>query len=120
MHFALVVYETPADMAARSNPETAPAYMGASLAYSQALQAAGVAAGGAGLQPPALATTVRLREGRRLVQDGPFADTKEQLGGFFVIDVPDLDTALQWAARCPAAATGSVEVRPALPPPPDA
>jgi hypothetical protein len=120
MEFALVIYETAADLAARSNPATAPAYMGAYLAYSQALIHAGIAAGGAGLHPPSTATTVRLREGKRLVQDGPFADTKEQLGGFFVINVPDLDTALVWAARCPAASTGSVEVRPLLPPPPGA
>jgi hypothetical protein len=65
-----------------------------------------------------MATTVRLRGGQRQVQDGPFADTKELLGGLFLIDVPDLDAALVWAARCPAAATGSVEVRPQLPPPP--
>ena len=58
---------------------------------------------------------MRVVDGKRRVQDGPFADTKEQLGGFFVIDVPDLDTALSWAARCPAAASGAVEVRPNLP-----
>ena len=62
------------------------------------------------------ATTVRIRDGKRLVQDGPFADTKEQLGGYFVIEVPDLDAALEWAARAPSAACASVEVRPVLPP----
>ena len=56
-----------------------------------------------------------MRGGKRQVQDGPYADTKEKLGGFFIIDVPDLDKALEWAARCPAASTGSVEVRPTLP-----
>ncbi|MFO1447960.1 MAG: YciI family protein [Opitutaceae bacterium] len=117
MHYALIVYETEADMALRGNPETAPAYMGAYQAYHEALLKAGVAAGGEALHTPALATTVRLREGRRLVQDGPFSETKEQLGGLFVIDVPDLDTALEWAARCPAASTGSVEVRPVMPSP---
>jgi hypothetical protein len=70
--------------------------------------------GGAGLQPPPLGTTVRERDGKRHVQDGPYADTKEQLGGFYEIDVPDLDTALDWAARCPSASTGAVEVRPNL------
>jgi hypothetical protein len=70
--------------------------------------------GGAGLQPPPLATTVRLREGKRQVQDGPFADTKEQLGGYYVIEVPGLDQALDWAARCPSVSSGSVEVRPNL------
>jgi hypothetical protein len=61
---------------------------------------------------------VRMRDGRRQVQDGPHPDTKEQLGGYFVIDVPDLDAALDWAARSPASAYGSTEVRPVLPPPP--
>ncbi len=117
MHFALIVYETAADMALRSNPETAPAYMGAYQAYHAALLQAGVAAGGEALQTPAMATTVRVRQGRTLVQDGPFSETKEQLGGLFVIDVPDLDTALAWAARCPAASTGSIEVRPVMPSP---
>jgi hypothetical protein len=70
--------------------------------------------GGKGLEPPSTGTTVRLRDGERIVQDGPYADTKEQLGGFFVIDVPDLDAALDWAARCPAATDGVVEVRPVL------
>lgn len=120
MKYALIVYETPAEVAAREDPARAEAYWGAYIAFSQALAAAGVAAGGAGLQPPAMATTVRLTGGKRQVQDGPFADTRELLGGFFVIDVPDLDAALAWAARCPSAATGAVEVRPLLPPPPAA
>jgi hypothetical protein len=57
-------------------------------------------------------TTLRVRGDKRQVQDGPFADTKEQLGGYFVIEVPDLDSALEWAARAPCASTGGVEVRP--------
>jgi hypothetical protein len=118
MQYAILVYESPAELAAREDPARQGAYWGAYTAYSQALVAAGVAAGGAGLKPPTAATTVRLRGGARQVQDGPFADTKEVLGGFYLIDVPDLDAALEWAARCPAAATGSVEVRPQLPPPP--
>jgi len=70
--------------------------------------------GGSALQPPAVATTVRQRDGKRQVQDGPYAETKEQLGGYYEIEVADLDTALDWAARCPAATTGVVEVRPNL------
>lgn len=120
MQFALIVYETAADFARRSDPATVEAHMAAYFAYSEALRHAGAAVGGAGLLPPWTATTVRVRDGARAVQDGPFADTKEQLGGFFLIDVPDLDAALAWAARCPAAGTGSVEVRPLLPPPPGA
>jgi hypothetical protein len=116
MKYAILVYETPAELSAREDPTRAGPYWAAYTAYSQALGAAGVAAGGAALQPPAVATTVRLRGGQRQVQDGPFADTKELLGGFFLIDVPDLDAALEWAARCPSSATGSVEVRPLLTP----
>ncbi len=118
MQYAIIVYETAADLASREDPSRAPAYWAAYTAYSQALVEAGVARGGAGLEVPAVATTVRLRGAQRMVQDGPFVETKEMLGGFFLIDVPDLDAALEWAARCPSAATGSVEVRPLLPPPP--
>lgn len=117
MRYAIIVYETPAEIAAREDPARQGAYWAAYIAYARALAEAGVAVGGAGLLPPAAATTVRLRGGQRHVQDGPFADTKELLGGFFLVDVPDLDAALAWAARCPSASSGSVEVRPMLPPP---
>ncbi|WP_306118423.1 MULTISPECIES: YciI family protein [unclassified Roseitalea] len=83
-------------------------------AYTKALVEAGILVGGEALHPSATATTLRVRDGSRDVQDGPYADTKEQLGGFYVIDVPDLDTALEWAARNPAAASGAVEVRPVI------
>jgi hypothetical protein len=82
------------------------------IAYTQALIGAGVLAGGDRLQPVETASTVRQVNGETTVLDGPYADSKEQLGGFFIIDVPDLDSALQWAARCPGATQGSVEVRP--------
>lgn len=120
MHYMILAYEDAKTFETRNDPATAPAYWGAWTAYSQALAAAGVIVGGNGLQPPLSATTLRLRSGRRQVQDGPFADTREQLGGYFIIDVADLDAALDWAARCPAAAYGAVEVRPVLPPPPQA
>jgi hypothetical protein len=81
-------------------------------AYTQALIEAGVMRGGAALKPSQTATTLRIVDGQRELHDGPYADTKEQLGGFFLIDVPDLDAALAWAARNPAAASGAVEVRP--------
>jgi len=116
MQYTILVNETAADFARRSSAE-APVYWGAYMAYNAALAAAGVFVGGAGLQAPATGTTVRLRAGARQVQDGPFADTKEQLGGYYVIEVPHLDAALEWAAKCPAAATGSVEVRPHVPMP---
>ena len=66
------------------------------------------------MQPSQTATTVRLKAGERVVTDGPFAETREVLGGFYLIDVPDLDTALDWAARCPGATYGSMEVRPIM------
>lgn len=88
--------------------------------YIEALTASGVLRGAGGLTPPEAATTLRLREGRRLVQDGPYAETKEQLGGYFVLEVDDVDAAMEWAARCPSSATGSVEVRPLLAGPPPA
>ncbi|MDQ6703265.1 MAG: YciI family protein [Pseudomonadota bacterium] len=86
-------------------------------AYTKALQDAGVMVGGAGLQLPDTATTLKLDDGRRLVKDGPYADTKEQLGGFYIINGPDLDTALEWAARIPAAPGSVIELRPKLEPP---
>eukprot|EP01032_Pedospumella_encystans_P037322 gene37322-42272_t len=79
-------------------------------AYTRALTDAGIMVGGGALLPSHTATTVRLRDGSRDLHDGPYAETKEQLGGFYIIDVPDLDTALEWAARNPAASTGVVEV----------
>ena len=117
MKYMLIMCETPAEMSRRDDPAQAPAYWGAWSAYAQAVAQSGVMVAGAGLQLPHTATTLRITGGEREVQDGPFADTKEQLGGFFVIDVPDLDAALAWAARSPAASAGSVEVRPVLPSP---
>jgi hypothetical protein len=81
-------------------------------AYSEALKTAGVLAGSNRLQPTAAATTVRIENGKSRVLNGPFADSKEQLGGYYLINVPDLDSALSWAARCPGASHGTVEVRP--------
>jgi hypothetical protein len=84
-------------------------------AYTQALVEAGIMVSGAGLLGVEAATTVQVRSGERLLTDGPFADTKEHLIGVYVIDVPDLDTALDWAAKVPNVRTGSVEVRPVMP-----
>ena len=114
MEYTILVYETESELAARTDPKRKDASWGAYRAYTTALRDAGVMVGGAGLQPPRAATTVRQQDGQRRVQDGPFADTKEQLGGYYVINVPDLDKALEWAARCPSAATGAAEVRPNL------
>jgi hypothetical protein len=89
-----------------------PAQVAAGRAYGEVLHAAGVFVAGAGLVSPQSATTVSIRDGKRQVQDGPYAETKEFLAGFVVIDVPNLDAALEWAARNPSAAVTSVEVRP--------
>ena len=114
MHFALLIYETPEAFATRKAPETNP-YLGAWRAYYKAVVEAGIYAGGNPLEVPETATTVRLTDGKRHVQDGPFADTKEQLAGFTILELPSLDEALDWAARCPAASVGAVEVRPLAP-----
>jgi hypothetical protein len=81
-------------------------------AYTEALKKAGVLTGANRLQPTSASTTVRVANGKSQVLNGPYADSKEQLGGYFMIDVPDLDAALSWAARCPGASHGVVEVRP--------
>jgi hypothetical protein len=81
-------------------------------AFTRELRAAGAMVGGDQLQPVSTATTVRVRDGEQLVTDGPFAETKEQLGGYYIIDVETLDEALEWAGKIPSARTGSIEVRP--------
>ena len=111
MQYVVLIYESPKDFESRGSGESHP-YIAAWRAYHKALVAAGVYVGGTPLQDIATATTVRLKDGQRRVQDGPFAEAKEQLGGFIILELPSIDAALEWAARCPAAATGAVEVRP--------
>jgi len=110
MKFAILVHQSQDAFDRRDNPEA----MAAGRAYGEALQAAGVLIAGAGLESPRSATTVTVRDGKRHVQDGPYAETKEFLAGIGIIEVPDLDAALEWAARHPAAAYSRVEVRPLL------
>jgi hypothetical protein len=86
--------------------------MAAYMAYGEALRNAGVIKGSNRLRPTSDATTVRVTDGKSQVLDGPYAETKEQLAGYFLIDAPDLDAAISWASRCPAASHGIVEVRP--------
>lgn len=93
-------------------------WLGAYRAYMQAMMDAGVLKDSLGLQWTATATTVRTTEGKHQVLDGPYADTKEQLGGFHIIEVPDLDAALSWAMRSPTSLHGVVEVRPVREDPP--
>lgn len=114
MQFALLIYHSPQEFAMRENEYNHP-HLAAWRAYYKALVEAGVYVTGNALEVPETGTTVRLREGKRSVQDGPYADTKEQLGGFIILELPSIDAALEWAARCPGASIGTVEVRPLSP-----
>ena len=116
MQYIILATETDEDFAARTDPERSAEYWSAWTGYIDALAQSGLLVSAGGLQPPSTSTTVRIQDGRRTVQDGPYADSKEQLGGYFVVDVEDLDVALDWAERCPSASYASVEVRPLLPP----
>jgi hypothetical protein len=114
MKYLLLIYGNEANMQSASKSEVDQMHA-AYGAYTEALQKAGVIVGGERLRPTTSATTVRARDGKPQVLDGPYADTKEQLGGYYMIDVPDLDAAISWAARCPGASHGTMEVRPIWP-----
>src|SRR3954468_13805939 len=111
MQYMILIYGDEKAFANLSQEDMGKAY-GAYMAYSKELAQAGVLVGGASLQPIATATTVRVKNGKTTTTDGPFAETKEQLGGYYIVDCPDLDAALKWAARCPGASHGCCEVRP--------
>ncbi len=113
MRYALLIYSESDAGPAPDSPEMA-AEMGQWHAYTNELEQADALRGGEALQEIETATTLRIRDGQRLVTDGPFAETKEVLGGFYLIEAPDLDAALDWAAGIPAIAYGSVEVRPLM------
>jgi hypothetical protein len=115
VQYLLMAMETDDAFAARTDPDRTEAYWSSWTGYIEALQASGILRAAGGLQGPDAATTVRTADGRRTVQDGPFADSKEHLGGYFLIEVADLDEAIEWAARCPSSGYASVEVRPLLP-----
>lgn len=117
MHYMLLFNENEAERAKRDDPEAAGAYWGGWTAYMGAIAQSGAMVSGNGLQPPSASTTLRVENGKRHVVDGPFADTKEVLGGYVILDVPGLDAALEWAARAPCATAGAVEIRPVLEPP---
>ncbi|WP_437544484.1 YciI family protein [Sorangium sp. So ce367] len=113
MHYIMLIYEPSEQFDERRRPTEDTAHWGAWRAYHQSLLDAGIYQGGGPLErPDTTATTIRVRGGERQVQDGPYADTKEQLGGFILLELPTLDAALAWASRCPAAEYGAVEVRP--------
>jgi len=111
MQYLLLIYGNEAGMKSASETDR-NAMFKAYGEYTTGIIKSGHMRAGEALQPSSTATTVRVREGRTLSTDGPFAETKEQLGGYYLIDVPNLDDAVHWAARCPAAMGGSIEVRP--------
>lgn len=114
MNYSILLYETKEAFELRTDSTRNKDYLAGWPVYGKALMDAGVFVGGAGLQSPETATTVRMQDGKRQVQDGPYADSKEQLGGFYIINVPSLDAALDWAAKVPVLPGSVVEVRPNL------
>lgn len=113
MKYLLLLTSDPADEPTPDSEAFGP-YMAEWAAYSQALAEAGAMVAGEALQGVETASTVRVRAGERIVTDGPFIESKEVIGGYYVIDVADLDEALDWAARIPNAHFGTVEVRPVM------
>jgi hypothetical protein len=113
MHYVLLIYQDEVAHA-QWNQEQLAAENQAYYVYSEEVAKSGALQSGSALMPTNSATTVRVRNGRTLTTDGPFAETKEQLGGFYLMDCKDLDEAIALAARIPAAADGSIEIRPVL------
>ena len=111
MRYSLLLHNPEAQDAGVTEEDMAP-FRAAFDAYAKSLDAAGVLVSADILQPVAAATTLTLRNGSLQIQDGPFAETREQLAGSFVIEVPDLDAALAWAEKCPGAHYGVIEIRP--------
>lgn len=114
MKYAILIYRDEAKFAALT-PAEVQEMRGAYVSYVQALREVGAYLGGEPLEATSTGATVQVRDGRRTVQDGPYAELKEQLAGFILIDVADFDQALEWTARCPGAAFGTLEVRPVMP-----
>ena len=111
MKYLLLIYANESGIQSASQ-EQAGQMLAAYGAYTEATKKAGVHVDSNRLRPASAGTTVRVRNGKTEVLDGPYAETKEQLGGYYMIDVADLDAALSWAARCPGASHGTMEVRP--------
>ena len=108
MRYMLLIYQD------EKNADMSPQAMGQWDAFTREVSEAGVQEDGRALQPVSTATTVRVRDGETVTTDGPFAETKEQLGGFYLLNCKDLDEAIAYAAKIPSAPTGSVEVRPVM------
>ena len=111
MQYLLMLYADEA-VFAKIAPADMQATVAAYGAYTETLRKSGHLLGSNRLRPGSTATTVKVASGKSKVLDGPYSESKEQLGGYFLIDVPDLDAAISWAARCPGATHGTVEVRP--------
>ena len=113
MRYLLTIYDDESGWN-DATPEQVGAIMAAYDAFGEKVKAAGAMLGGEGLQTSDTATTVRIRDGETITTDGPFAETREQLGGYYLLECKDLDEAIGWAAQLPGAQTGSVEVRPVM------
>jgi hypothetical protein len=113
MRYVMLIYEREAEWLSMSEEEQGKVF-GEYMAFTDSIRKSGNYAGGEALQPTATATTVRVRDGRAKSMDGPFAETKEQLGGLYIIDAKDLDEAMAIAGRIPGAKYGSIEVRPVI------
>jgi hypothetical protein len=111
MQYLLLIHDDEAGWG-RLSEEERTGYMEEYFAYTNDLRESGALVTASQLQPSATATTVEVRDGETLTTDGPFAETKEQLGGFYLIDVESADEAIEWAARIPSARSGKIEVRP--------
>jgi hypothetical protein len=117
MKYLLLIYENEASFAGVSEAEQGKIFQ-EYIDYSKGIRKSGNYIAGEALQPVSSATTVRVKNGKTLTTDGPFAETREQLGGFYMVEAKDLDEAIKLAAGIPAARTGSIEVRPIMPTPP--
>lgn len=113
MQYLCLIYEAEAEMATRPQAEQ-EAIMSEYMAYTTRITEQGKMVGGEALMPTETATTVRVRDGKKLTIDGPFAETKEQLGGYYLLECDDLDEAIELASQIPSSKTGSIEVRPIM------
>ena len=113
MRYMLNIYTDESRMAT-ATPEDIAQTMAAYEAFGREVSEKGGYRAGDGLQPTSAATTVRVRGGETVVTDGPFAETKEQLGGFYLLECKDLDEAMEWAAKIPGAKVGTIEIRPVM------
>jgi hypothetical protein len=113
VQYLLLIYANEAAAAQVPSEERQKSFA-AWMAYTADLKAQNAFVAGDALQPTATATSVRIRNGERMITDGPFAETKEQLGGYYLVEAKDLDAALEWALKCPGALTGTIEVRPIM------